>query len=67
MSTRRRIEALLVVALLLGACGDKVPESEAAKRLGQQPKKLVDRVTTDVGKAMQQGQGSERLKEEEQK
>ena len=67
MSTRRRIEALLVVALLLAACGDKVPESETAKRLGQQPKKLVDRVTTDVGSAMQQGQGSERLKEEEQK
>ena len=67
MSTRRRIEALLVVALLLAACGDKVPESEAAKRLGQQPKKIVDRVTTDVGKAMQQGQGSERLKEDEQK
>ena len=56
-----------MVALLLAACGDKVPESEAAKRLGQQPKKLVDRVTTDVGKAMQQGQDSERLKEEEQK
>ena len=67
MSTRRRIEALLVVALLLAACGDKVPESEAAKRLGQQPKKLVDRVTTDASKAMQQGQGSECLKEKEQK
>ena len=67
MSTLRRIEALLVVALLLTACGDKIPESEAAKRLGQQPKKIVDRVTTDVGKAMQQGQGSERLKEEEPK
>ncbi len=67
MSTLRRIEALLVVALLLAACGDKVPESEAARRLGQQPKKIVDRVTTDIGKAMQQGQDSERLKEEEPK
>ena len=67
MSTRRRIEALLAVALLLAACGDKVPESEAARRLGQQPKKIVDRVTTDVGKAMQQGQDSERLREEEPK
>ena len=67
MSTLRRIEPLLVVALLLAACGDKVPESEAARRLGQQPKKILDRVTTDVGKAMQQGQDSERLKEEEQK
>ena len=67
MSTLRRIEPLLVVALLLAACGDKVPESEAARRLGQQPKKILDRVTTDVGKAMQQGQDSERLKEEEPK
>jgi hypothetical protein len=67
LSTLRRIEALFVVAPLLAACGDKVPESEAARRLGQQPKKIVDRVTTDVGKAMQQGQDSERLKEEEQK
>jgi len=67
LSTLRRIEALLVIALLLAACGDKVPESEAARRLGQQPKKIVDRVTTDVGKAMQQGQDSERLREEEQK
>ncbi len=67
MSILRRIEVLLVVALLLAACGDKVPESEAARRLGQQPKKIVDRVTTDVGKAMQQGQDSERLKEEEPK
>jgi len=41
--------------LLLAACGDKVPESEAARRLGQQPKKIVDRVTTDVGKAMRRG------------
>jgi len=39
-------------------------QSEAAKRLGQQPKKIVDRVTTDVGKAMQQGQG--RTPEEEE-
>jgi hypothetical protein len=67
LSTLRRIEALLVVALLLAACGDKVPESEAARRLGQQPKQIVDRVTTNVGKAMQQGQDSERLKEEEPK
>jgi len=65
LSTLRKIE-LLTAVLLAAACGDKVPESEAAKRLGQQPKQTVDRVTTNVGKAMQQGQGSERLKEEEE-
>ncbi len=53
--------------LLLAACGDKVPESEAARRIGQQPKKTVDSVSSKVGNLMQQGQGSERLKEEEQK
>ncbi len=53
--------------LLVAACGDKVPESEAARRIGQQPKKLVDSVSSKVGDAMQQGQGSERLKEDEQK
>jgi len=37
---------------------------EQSKAIGQQPKKTIDRVTTDVNKAMQQGQGSDRLKEE---
>ena len=66
MSTRLRTN-LFIASVFLAACGDKVPESEAAKRLGQQPKQTIDRVTTNVGNAMQQGQGSERLKEEEQK
>jgi hypothetical protein len=48
--------------LILIACTE-----EQSKAIGQQPKKTVDRVTTDVNKAMQQGQGSERLKEEEPK
>ena len=38
-------------------------EKEAAKRVGDQPKKTVDSVSSKVGNAMQQGQGSERLKE----
>jgi hypothetical protein len=59
--------AILCLVLGLSACGDKVPESEAARRIGQQPKKTVDSVSNRVGEAMQQGQGSERLKEEEPK
>ena len=51
--------------MLLSACGDKVPESEAAKRIGQQPKKTVDSVSSKVGDLMQQGQGSERLREDQ--
>jgi hypothetical protein len=43
-----------------------VPESEAARRIGQQPKKTVDSVSNKVNDLMQQqGQGSERLKEEQ--
>ena len=53
------------LVLLLAGCGDKVPESEAAKRIGQQPKKTVDSVSSKVGNLMQQGQGSERLQEEQ--
>ena len=67
MSTLRRIEALILASLLVAACGDKVPESEAAKKIGSMPKQTVDRAASDAAKAMQQGQGSERLKEEEQK
>ena len=46
--------------LLLAACTE-----EQSRAIGQQPKKTVDRVSTDVNKAMQQGQGSERLKEKD--
>jgi len=66
LSTLRRT-SLLIALLLIAACGDKVPESEAARRIGQQPKKTVDSVSSKVGNLMQQGQGSERLKEDEQK
>jgi hypothetical protein len=52
----------ICLILALAACTE-----EQSKAIGQQPKKTVDRVTTDVNKAMQQGQGSERLKEEEPK
>ncbi|HEV7476717.1 MAG TPA: hypothetical protein VGO02_03160 [Burkholderiales bacterium] len=39
---------------------------EQSKAIGNQPKKTVDKVTSDVTKAMQQGgQDSERLKEDQ--
>jgi len=55
LSTLLRIS---LVVLFLAACTE-----EQSKAVGQQPKKTIDRVTTDVNKAMQRG--SERLKEDE--
>ena len=49
----------LVAVLLLGCT------EEQSRAVGAQPKKTIDRVTTDVNKAMQQGQGSDRLKEDD--
>ena len=60
MSTLPRISLLLVA---LAACS---PEQSA--NIGAQPKKTVDRVTTDVNRNLQQGgQDSERLKDADTK
>jgi hypothetical protein len=52
------------VALLLAACGDKVPQSEAAKRIGALPKQTVDRAAERTTEALKQG--AERSAREEQ-
>ena len=41
-----------LAVFLLAACG-KTPESETAKKVGEQPKQLVDKVTSDVNTALQ--------------
>ncbi|MGH8764901.1 MAG: hypothetical protein ACRET8_04230 [Burkholderiales bacterium] len=41
----------MLLSLILGC--SKTPESQAAKKLGEQPKQIVDKVTNDVTKAMQ--------------
>ena len=50
---RRVVLSVLLSALILG-CG-KTPESEAAKKLGEQPKNIVNKAEADVNKALQQG------------
>jgi type IV pilus biogenesis protein CpaD/CtpE len=60
LSTLRRTSLALAVALALAACTE-----EQSKSVGQIPKKTVDKATADINKAMQQGQGSERLKEDD--
>ena len=42
-------------AALLAACGDKVPASEAAKKLGNAPKEIIDKAATDAAQAVKQG------------
>ena len=60
----RRVLTLIAWSLL-AACGDKVPESKAAKEIGNIPKQTIDRATTAVDAAIQQG--AERMKEEDKK
>ena len=40
------------MVLLISGCS-KTPESDVAKKIGEQPKQLVDKAASDVGKAMQ--------------
>jgi hypothetical protein len=53
------------LAVSVSGC-DFSAEKEAAKRVGDQPKKTIDSVSSKVNNLMQQqGQGSERLQEEQ--
>jgi len=60
LSILRRTSLAAAALLALAACSP-----EQSKSVGQIPKKTVDKAAADVQKAMQQGQGSERLKEDD--
>jgi len=60
LSILRRTSLALAVALALAACTE-----EQSKSVGQIPKKTLDKAAAGINKAMQQGQGSERLKEDQ--
>jgi PBP1b-binding outer membrane lipoprotein LpoB len=51
---------ILGLALLIASCSP-----EQSKNIGAQPKKTIDNVTNKVNDAMKQGQGSERLREDQ--
>lgn len=51
----QRLLTLALLAAVLAACGDKVPESEAANKLGEVPKRTEEKARQDVTKALQQG------------
>ena len=59
-----RYFSIALIAASLCACS-KVPESEEAKKIGNIPKQTIDKATTDVNKAIQQG--AERTREADQK
>jgi hypothetical protein len=58
---------LLVSVVVLAACGDKTPESEAAKEVGKIPKQTIDRAGANVTKALEQGAARNREAEEKTK
>ena len=49
---KQRIGAA-IIALGIAGCGDKVPESEAAKQVGNIPKQTLDKVQGDLDQAAQ--------------
>jgi hypothetical protein len=57
--------AILILALFVAACGDKVPQSEAAKKIGSIPKQTVDRAAERTTEALKQG--AERSAREEER
>jgi hypothetical protein len=44
-----------VALALLAGCGEKVAESEAARKLGEQPKQVVDKAAADLKKGLERG------------
>jgi hypothetical protein len=60
----RNILFAFLMVFLISGCG-KTPESETARKIGGQPKQIVDKVTADVSKAMQKG--AEQRQEAEKK
>ena len=60
------IVVTLAIALThVAACGDKVPESKAAKEIGNIPKQTIDKAASGVDQALTQG--AERLKDDAEK
>lgn len=55
----------VLCAVLVAACGDKVPASKAAKELGNVPKQTMDKAVTGVEAGI--AQGAERNKEADEK
>ena len=55
----KTLAAALVLACLAG-CGDKVPESEAARKVGAAPKQAMDATVNSATKSLEQGENATR-------
>ncbi|MDB5807370.1 MAG: hypothetical protein JWN73_4692 [Betaproteobacteria bacterium] len=51
---------------LLAACGNKTPESQAAKDVGNIPKQTLDKATNDTNAALQKGMERDKKADEKQ-
>jgi hypothetical protein len=60
-----KLTAAVLIACCLAACGDKVPESEEAKKIGNIPKQTIDKTKANLDAAMQQA--GQRTRDEEEK
>ena len=65
MTSAVAITAVGAALALLAACGDKLPESKAAKEIGNIPKQTIDKAATGLDSAATQA--SDRLKDAEAK
>ncbi|HEX4330413.1 MAG TPA: hypothetical protein VH105_26755 [Burkholderiales bacterium] len=63
MKTKLLLSCLIFMAL--AACGNKTPESQAAKDVGNIPKQTIDKATNDLNANLQKG--ADRDKKEDQK
>ena len=61
------MKPILVIGILVfaAACGDKVPESKAAKEVGNIPKQTLDKAATGIDQALTKN--VDKLKEAEEK
>ncbi|MBK8064753.1 MAG: hypothetical protein IPK29_12370 [Betaproteobacteria bacterium] len=52
--------AFAVLLACLAGCGDKVPESEAARKVGAAPKQAMDNTVNSATRALEQGENKNR-------
>ncbi len=64
MKTKMLLGCLMVA--VLAACGNKTPESQAAKDVGNIPKQTEDKASADVNAALQKGADRDKAADQKQ-